>query len=128
MANEIKITKTINYENGQLKYTYQPGTLQLPQATRGIHLQSIAATSVAADVAVATLGTPGLCVLQNLEPTTTGKTWNWGLKSSTGGIPQYFALKPKHVAMVNYGTSAMVIRGQGAAAGTVIVQVLTFEA
>ena len=127
MANEIKLTPSIVYENGTIKRTYQPGTLNLPQATKGVLDQTVTATSAEADIAVASLGTPGICFMHNLESTTTGKTWLWGLKSSTGGIPTYFRLPPKQAAIVNYGTSAMVIRGKGLAAGSFQVSIVTFE-
>ena len=127
MANEIKITKSITYENGTLKFQYSPGTINLPQATKGIHVQTVTMTTAEADVAVTTLGTPGMCLLRNLEATTTGKTWNYGLKSSTGGIPVYNKLTPKQLGQFTYGTSAMVLRGK-AASGTLQVEIITFEA
>lgn len=127
MAGEIKITKNVVYANGTLKYQYAPGTLSLPQATKGMHIQTVAATTAEADVAVTTLGTPGMCLLRNLEATTTGKTWNYGLKSSTGGIPVYNKLPPKQDAQFTYGTSAMVLRGK-AESGTLQVEIITFEA
>lgn len=126
MANEFKLTPSLVYVNGTLKRTIAPGTLLFSQAAKGIQDQTINATTAEADVSVGNLGTPGLAVLQNLESTTTGKTWNYGLKSSTGGIPTYFRLPPKQYAIVNYGTSAMVIRGK-AASGTLQVTVTIFE-
>lgn len=126
MANEIKINFSIAYENGTLKNNYQPATMNAPQASKGYLSQTISATTAEADIAVTGINTPGLMVLQNLESTTTGKVFNWGLKSSTGGIPQYFKLPPKQFATVTYGTSAMVIRGK-AASGTLNVQALLFE-
>lgn len=127
MANEFQITPSIVYANGTLKKTYAPGTINLPQATKGVLNQTIAATTAEADVSVTTLGTPGFVLLHNLESTTTGKTWNYGLKSSTGGIPQYWKLPPKGYAMLYYGTSAMVLRGK-AASGTLTVDATVFEA
>ena len=127
MANEIKMSLSIIYENGTLKNNYQPATMNIPQATKGYLSQTIAATTAEADVAVTGIGTPGLMVLHNLEATTTGKIFNWGLKSSTGGIPQYFKLPPKQIAQITYGTSAMVVRGK-AASGTLSVQAILYEA
>lgn len=126
MANEIRTSVSIVYENGTLKRQYTPATINAPQATKGVLDQVISATTAEADVAVTGLNTAGYTMLQNLESTTTGKTFNWGLKSSTGGIPQYFRLRPKQVAIVDYGTSAMVIRGK-AASGTLQVNVTIFE-
>lgn len=127
MAENLKITLQLVYENGTLKEQYQPGTVGLPQATKGVHTQTISHTTAEADVSVGTLGTPGYCVLHNLESSTTGKTLNWGLKSSTGGIPQYFKLPPKSMSVVCYGTSAMVIRAK-AASGTLQSLIKTYEA
>lgn len=127
MANELKITLSTVYENGTLKRQYTPGTLNLPQATKGLLNNTIAATTAEADFATSTIGTPGYIVLHNLESSTTGKTFNYGLKSSTGGIPQYWKLPPKAMALLCYGTSAMVLRGK-AASGSLTVDVTVFEA
>ncbi len=126
MANELKVSLSIVYENGTLKTQYQPGTINLPQATKGYLSQVIAATTAETDLSIPNITTQGMLVLHNLESTTTGKTFNWGIKSSTGGLPKYFVLKPKGMAMVQYGTTADVIRGK-AASGTLSVQALLFE-
>ena len=109
MANEIKFTPTIVYENGTLKNTFAPGTINIPQATKGLNIQTITATTAEADHAV-TIGVQGLMVLHSLEATTTGSELNWGIKTSTGGIAvSYFTLKPKRIAVCELGTTAMVI-------------------
>lgn len=127
MADNLKITLQIVYENGTLKEQYQPGTISLPQTTKGVHTQTVTHTTAEADVAVTTLGTPRYSLIHNLESSTTGKTLRWGLKSSTGGIPQYFQLPAKSVAFVCYGTSAMVIRAK-AESGTLQSLIKTWEA
>lgn len=109
MANEIKLTTSVVYENGTLKNTWQPGTVNIPQATKGINVQVITATTAEADHAV-TMAAQGLIVLHSLEATTTGSEINWNIKSSTGGIAtNYFTLKPKRIAICEMGTTAMVI-------------------
>ena len=65
--------------------------------------------------------------LHNLEATTTGKTLNWGIKSSTNGLPDFWQLKPKQFAIVNFGSTADVVRYK-AASGTLQVDVIIFEA
>lgn len=127
MANEIKITNSIVYENGTLKRQYTPATLQIPQASKGVLSQTISATTAEADVTITGISNQGIMVLQNLESTTTGKTLNWGIKSSTGGLVDYWALKPKHLHMVNFGSTADVIRYK-AASGTLQVDIIIFEA
>ena len=124
MANELKITKTINYESGTLKYMYSPGTIQLPQATRGYVDQTVSVTSVEANVAM-TAAVSGMCFLRSLEATTTGNAVVWG---STAGLS--FALLPKRTAEFTFASSATVLamQTQGAIAATVRVQVLMFEA
>ena len=126
MANEFSLTTAIQYVNGTLKKTFAPGTIQFPQQTKGLANLSVAATTAEADVSVGGVGTPGFTVLHNLEATTTGKIWLYGLKSSTGGIPQYFRLPPKQMAMVNYGTSGMTIRGK-MSSGTATIDITIFE-
>jgi len=127
MANNFQISRNYVYENGTLRYTYQPNAINLPQATKGVNVQTITFTTAEADISVGTLGTPGRVVLHNLEPTTTGKTVNWGIKSSTGGLPKYHKLIAKDMAEAYYGTSDMVLRAK-AASGTAIVQVIIWEA
>lgn len=127
MSNEIKISLSINYENGTLKYQYQPNSLNIPQATKGFLNQTIAATTAEADVSIPGIGNQGILVLHNLEATTTGKSFRWGIKSSTGGLPKYFTLPPKQIAMAYFGTTADVIRGK-AASGTLSVNAILFEA
>lgn len=127
MADEIKVTLAINYENGLIRDDFAPSTINLPQATQGVNTQTISHTTAEADVSIGTVGTPGYCVLRNLTATTSdGATLHWGLKSSTGGIPQYFRLPPRGVSMVCYGTSGMVIRAK-AASGTLKSLVKIYE-
>ena len=123
MANEIKISKTITYENGQLKYTYAPGTINQPQTTRGYNDRTISVTSVEADYDVTTV-TPGITCLRNLEATTTGKTVVWG---TTAGL--LFRLPPKQDAQFQLASSTGIIamQNEGALAGTVYVQMIVFE-
>jgi len=122
-----QINLSIAYENGTLKYNYQPATMNAPQATKGLLSQTIAATTAEADVSIPGIGAQGIMILHNLESTTTGKTFNWGIKSSTGGLPKYFKLPPKQIAICNYGTTADIIRGK-AASGTLSVNAILFEA
>lgn len=124
MASELKITKTINYESGALKYMYSPGTIQLPQATRGYVDQTVSVTSAEADYAI-TLASPGMCFLRSLEATTTGTGVIYG---TTEGL--IYKLAPKRTAEFQFATSTGVLAMQteGAAAVVVRVQVLAFEA
>ena len=126
MANEIKINKTITYENGQLKYSYQPGAINLPQGSQGYADKTVAVTTAEADVSLAELDTPGHCILRNLEATTTGNSVNWGPTSTTGGIELLGRLTPKSESQVTVASSTVTIRWK-ATAGTVNIQVLCFE-
>lgn len=123
MANEIKISKTITYANGQLVYTYAPGTINLPQATRGYIDQVVSVTSAEADYSV-NLTAQGFAFLKNLEATTTGKTVIWG---TTAGL--LFRLPPKSVAEFQFATTAGVLamKTEGAISATVKVQYLCFD-
>ena len=125
-ANAFKVSKTITYENGQLKYTYQPGSVNLPQATQGYTDKTVSVTTAEADLSLSELGTPGRCILRNLEATTTGNYVTWGPKTSTGGIETIGRVPPKDETQIIVATSTCVIRWQ-ASAGTVGVQVLCFE-
>jgi hypothetical protein len=123
MANEIKISKTITYENGQLKYSYSPGSISLPQTNRGYSDKTVSVTSAESDVTV-DVGTPGLTFLRNLEPTTTGKTVMWGTTEVLA-----FRLPPKAMAEFAFATSTAILafKTEGAISATVKVQVLQFE-
>lgn len=123
MANEIKLSKTITYENGALKYTYSPGVANLPQATRGYVDQIVSVTSAEADYAV-TLTAQGFAQLRNLEATTTGKTIVWG---TTAGLS--FRLPPKMTAEFQFATttSVLAMKTEGAVSATVKVQYLCFD-
>ena len=123
MADEIKINKTIAYQNGQLKYTYSPGAINLPQATRGYIDKTIAVTSAEQDI-TGVVASPGLTLLRNLAATTTGTAVVWG---TTEGL--IFRLPPKEDAQFSLATSTGVIaiKTEGAVAGGAYVQFLQFE-
>lgn len=123
MANEIKISKTITYQNGELKYSYAPGVVNLPQTTRAYVDQVVSVTSAEADYAV-NLTAQGFALLKNLEATTTGKTITWG---TTAG--QLFRLPPKAMAEFQFASTASVLsmKTEGAVAATVKVQYLCFD-
>lgn len=123
MADEIKINKTITYSNGQLKYTYAPGTINQPQTTRGYVDQTVSVTSAEADYAVS-LTAHGITCLRNLEATTTGKAIVWG---TTAGLT--FRLPPKQDAQFQFASTASVLnmKTEGAISGTVKVQFLCFD-
>ena len=123
MADEIKISKTISYTNGQLKYNYSPGTVNVSQVTRGYKDQTVSVTSAEADYAI-TATAQGFSQLRNLEATTTGKTIVYG---TTLGL--LFRLPPKQTAEFQFASTASVLamKTEGAVAGTVLVQYLVFE-
>jgi len=126
MANEIKLTQTITYENGKLKYTYATGSANIPQATQGYADATVALTTAEADHTW-TVTTPGLVLLRSLEATSTGNDVSWGIKTSTGGINNQHLLKPLQTNICTIATSTCVLR-YAAAAGTINLQVLEFNA
>ena len=126
MANEIKMTRTIQYENGKLKYTYSPGTANIPQGTQGYSDRTIAATTAEADLTWV-VGTPGLVILRSLEATSTGGYVSWGIKTSTGGIGNQARLKPLQENVTTIATSTCILR-YAASAGTINLQVIEFNA
>lgn len=126
MASEFKISKTITYENGKLKYSYTPGTIQLPQASQGYSDKTVSVTTAEADLDLSDLGTPGHLVLRNLEATTTGNSVTWGPKTSTGGIETCGSLDPTAESQITVASSTVTIRWK-ATAGTVNIQALAFE-
>jgi hypothetical protein len=125
MANEIKFNHSITYENGKLKFTYNPGAANIPQATQGYSSRTIAATTAEADLAWV-VGTPKLCVLRILEATSTGNSLEWGIKTSTGGINNQAKMAPLQTNMTTIATSTCILRYK-ASAGTVNFQILEFN-
>ena len=123
MADEIKISKTITYANGQLKYTYAPGVINQPQANRGYVDQTVSVTSAEADYAV-TVTAQGISCLRSLEATTTGKAIVYG---TTAGL--LYRLPPKQDAQFQFATttSVLAMKTEGAVAGTVLVQYICFD-
>lgn len=123
MANELKLSKTITYENGQLKYTYAPGVINQPQTNRGYVDQIVSVTSAEGDYAVSVTA-QGFSQLRNLEATTTGKTIVWG---TTAGL--LFRLPPKQTAEFQFASTSSVLamKTEGAVAATVKVQYLCFD-
>jgi len=129
MANEITITKTITYVNGTLKYTYQPGSIGLPQTAKGYVSQTVSITTAETDITFAGLDSHGIVVLHNLEPTTTGGSITYGPKSSTGGLPVDAVLgilRAKQLHDLCMASSTCTLRCY-ASAGTVLVQAICFE-
>lgn len=127
MANEFKLSYSLVYENGNLKRTFQPGSLLFPQSAKGLAENSISATTTVATVSIGNLTTPGRAIFFNTEATTTGKTWRFAFASSTGGMPiQYSSLKPRELAEVYYGSSTMSIVGK-MASGTATIHALIFQ-
>ena len=126
MANEFRVTKTITYSNGQAKYDFDPGSLNLPQGTQGYQHQTVTATSAAADVSFGNVTTPGLLIMQNLDPTTTGGSVDWGPKSTSGVLEPMGTLGPKQTADL-WMNSTTTLRIQRTAAGNTNVAFLLFE-
>lgn len=128
MANEIKLTTQLAYENGQLKDTYNPGTVQLPQATQGMLNQTVTInTSASETISVAALGTPGLTVMQSMEATTTGNYLTYGMATSTGGVQLNNKLPPKSIAILHYASSTASLRAKANTAA-VNLQIRVYEA
>lgn len=128
MADEIKINKTITYQNGTLKYSYQPGAINLPQAGKGYSDKTVSVTSAESDLSLAEMAAPGILLLRNLAATTTGLSVQFGPKTSTGGILPLGRLGPKQDAQLTVATSTCTLRWKGLSAGTQSIQVLCFEA
>lgn len=129
MANELRQTISIVYANGQLKDTYAPGAINLPQATAGIDKQTVSATSVDTAITFTNLTVPGIVCLQSLEPTTTGGIVDWGPQSSTGStILPLGSLYPKQLAILGTMNSTTTLRIKRTAAGTTKVLITAYEA
>ena len=127
MANEFRWNKSLTYQNGNLKYTFGPGTIQTPQATQGYQQQTVSATSVAADITFSNVTTKGQLIMWNLASTTTGGNVSWGPKTSTGGILKMGTLKAKETADMTMNTTT-TLRIQRTAAGSTKVLFVLFEA
>ena len=128
MADEIKITLALVYQNGQLKHQYNPGQLKLPQATAGVEQQTWAVGTSEEDISLSgNLTATGFTILQSLEATTTGNFVTYGAKSSTGGIGNPLGkLGPKQIHMFTLNSTS-TLRAKADTAG-VNVAVTIFDA
>jgi len=70
MANEITITTSVKCANGSLSETWQPGTLQVDQATARVdgRVQAIGTSAETLDIG-SDLATAGYAFVQNLDAT-----------------------------------------------------------
>lgn len=121
MADEIKITNIVNYKNGLLIDDYRPTQLSLPQTTKGQHVGTVTATTVAAAVSLTGVSTPSMIWLQSLEATTTGKNVRVSITASSTVTATYgMMLKAKHIHQTTLASSAATITLQAETAGSSI--------
>jgi len=68
MANEIKATVQVNYQNGFLKDPFAPGSIGISQTALGCHRPTVIVnTSAYEAVPFGDISTPGICFGRNLD-------------------------------------------------------------
>lgn len=101
MANEIRTNLTVNVSNGSFKDNFQPGTIQMNQSTAaGGNPGTVAIGTSEEDVAFGDV-TPGLVVMQNLDPTNFVK---YGPKSA-GSMVLMGKISPGKIAYFELGAA-----------------------
>lgn len=127
MANEFKITRTIQYANGKLANDFKPGSISSPQATQGLDGKVVTVNSSAEeDLDLSALGTPGKLIIQSLEATSTGNFISYGPKTSTGGMLKLAQLDPLDIHEIRMNSTS-TLRCQANTAA-VNVYFLAYEA
>lgn len=69
MANEFTITSKLKLVNSNLNFNPASSTFQPDQTTANVSLQTISATTTGVTVSLATLTTPGIIQIQNVDTT-----------------------------------------------------------
>lgn len=130
MSSEMRITNIVNYQNGTLIDNYQPAQLSLPQTSKGLHFQTVSATTTAAAVSLTGTPTPSWIWLQSLEATTTGKNVRVSVTASSTVTATYgMLLKAKHIFQFTLNSSGATITLQAeTAASTIQVMVRAYNA
>lgn len=116
MANEIKITQAIRLVKNALKHEFTPPQLSLTMAGSLVYdvVQSVGTAEETAGPAFGDIGTEGLCVVYNLDPTNyvqVGFATNvYGMRLYGDGAPAMFYLEPNATLYLKANTAACNVR------------------
>ena len=94
MANEITALAKFTLDNGSLKYTSNPGSIQIDQATARMFASVVTVGTTEEVVAFGDVSAPRVCVMQNLDAT---NHCEWG-PTSSGAMVVAGRLRPASVA------------------------------
>lgn len=130
MANEIRITTALAYANGAAIDTWQPSQIGLPQATQGMNVQTVTATTTPSVVSLTGVTTPKYVFMQSLEATTSGKNVRVSITASSTVTATYGTmLYAKNIHQTSLASSAATITLQAeTAASSIRVLVRTYNA
>lgn len=121
MANELRINTQLAYLNGPLNDNWQPPQTGLPQASQGMHIQTVTATTTPGVVSLTGVPTPKYVFMQSLEATTSGKNVRVSITSSSTVTATYGTmLYAKNIHHTALASSAATITLQAETAASSI--------
>ena len=94
MANEITALAKFALDNGSLKYTSNPGSIQIDQTTARMFASVVTVGTTEEVVTFGDVSAPRVCVMQNLDAT---NHCEWG-PTSSGAMVVAGRLRPASVA------------------------------
>ena len=94
MANEITALAKFTLDNGSLKYTSNPGSIQIDQTTARMFASVVTVGTTEEVVTFGDVSAPRVCVMQNLDAT---NHCEWG-PTSSGAMVVAGRLRPASVA------------------------------
>ena len=94
MANEITALAKFTLDNGSLKYTSNPGSIQIDQTTARMFASVVTVGTTEEVVAFGDVAAPRVCVMQNLDAT---NYCEWG-PTDSGAMVVAGRLRPSSIA------------------------------
>ena len=116
MADEIKITQSLRLVKSALKHEFTPPQLSLTMTGGLVYdvTQSVGTTEETAGPAFGDIGTEGLCVIYNLDPTNYVQvgfaTTVYGMRLRGGSAPAMFFIEPGATLYLKANTAACNVR------------------
>ena len=116
MADEIKVNQSIRLLKSSLKHEFTPAQIVLTMTGALVYdvTVSVGTSEETAGPAFGDIGTEGLCVIYNLDPTNYVQigfaTTVYGMRLYGGSVPAMFTLEPNATLYLKANTAACNVR------------------
>jgi hypothetical protein len=116
MADEIKITQSVRLVKSALKHEFTPPQLSLTMTGSLVYdvTTSVGTSEETAGPTFGDIGTEGLCIVYNLDPTNYVQvgfaTGVYGMRLRGAGAPAIFFLEPNATLYLKANTAACNVR------------------